>query len=198
MVTMRFRSEDAEAAFLRFEQNAPNAIARALNRSITSARVFMRRTVADDVGLQQNVVDKDFSVMEARPDKLKATLEVKGKRIPLVKLGARGPLPTRGRPPYVTATVGGQRKVYGPVAGTPTPFMARMRSGHIGVFRRMPPSLRKSVGAWSLNLPIVELRGPSLVRVFIKHLAEGYAHAEEALAKNLEHEMAFAMRNVVQ
>lgn len=196
MLAVRFRSTDAEAALRRLAQNAPAAEARALNRAITTARVFMRRTVASDVGLQQTVVDKDFSVRQARPDALKATLEVRGKRIPLAKFGARGPMPTRGRPPYVTAAIGGVRKVYGPRPGANTPFMARMRSGHIGVFARVDPSERRSVGAWGLNLPLRELRGPSLVRVFIKHLGEGYAEAEAALAKNLEHELAFAMRNV--
>ncbi len=190
MVTMRWRSADAEAAFRRLEQNTPNAVARALNRSITTARVFMRRTVAGDVGLQQQVVDKDFTVRQARPENLKATLEVRGTRIPLVKFPHTGRLPSRGRPPYVTATVGGVRKTY------PNAFLAGMRSGHIGIFTRVPPSVRYSRGAWSKNLPIVELRGPSLVRVFIKHLSEGYAHAEAALITNLEHELAFAMRGL--
>ncbi len=189
MVAMRWRSEDAEAGMNRLVANAPNAVARALNRSIVTGRVFMRRAVASDIGLQQGVVDKDFTVMEARPEKLTATLEVQGKRIPLVKFPHSGPLPSRGRPPYVMATVGGATKTY------PNAFMARMRSGHTGIFTRVPPSVRMSRGAWSKNLPIVELRGPSLVRVFIKHLADGYAHAEAALANNLEHELAFAMRN---
>lgn len=190
MVTMRFQSQTAEMALRRFEQNTPNAVARALNRAIVSSRVFMRRAVAADVGLQHGTVDKDLTVRQARPDKLTATLEVRGTRIPLVKFPYTGPLPSRGRPPYVTARIGGQTKTY------PNAFVARMRSGHVGIFTRVPPSARRSTGAWSLNLPIVELRGPSLVRVFIKHLTEGYAYAEAALLKNLEHELAFAMRNV--
>jgi hypothetical protein len=192
---LRFRSEEAEAAFRRIEAAAPAAVARALNRTITSSRVFMRRAVANDVGLLQRDVDKDFRVSPARPDNLRAVLEVRGKRIPLVKFGARGPLPTRGRPPYVTARIGGVPKTYGP-GHSPTPFMAKMASGHLGVFARVLPSLRFSSGAWTRNLPIRELKGPSLVRVFLKYLVEGYAHAEAELVKNLEHELSFALKGL--
>ena len=178
MIGMRFDTSSAEAAFQRLEDRAPQAIARALNRAITSARVVMRRAMATDLGLKQGAVDKQFFVLNARPDKLKASLEVRGKRIPLIEFGARGPEPSRGKGRGVTARLPGGKGRY------PHAFIATMRSGHRGVFQRVRGT----------RLPIVELRGPSLPRVFRKYQAAGLQRGEEALRTNLEHELQFAMR----
>jgi Prophage minor tail protein Z (GPZ) len=196
-MALRFDSHQAELNLRRMEVETPAIVARALNRAMSSTRVFMRRKVANDIGLTQTVVEKDYRVFPARADNLKASLEVRGKRIPLIKFGATGPLPTRGRPPYVTAKIGGARTVYGPTAGQATPFKAKLQSGHIGVFRRFPlPSMRLSRGAWGKNLPIVELRGPSLVRVFTKFIQDGLEYGEAQVVANLEREMVREMRSL--
>src|SRR5258708_18881327 len=64
----------------------------------------------------------------------------------------------------------------------PYTTLFRSPSGHRGVFRRMG----------SARLPIQELRGPSLVRVFEKFLPLGAARAQESLMTNLRSEIAFA------
>jgi hypothetical protein len=61
-----------------------------------------------------------------------------------------------------------------------------MSSGHRGVFER------RGAG----RTPIRELRGPSLVNVFAKFLGLGADTANEALLKNLRHEISFALSQV--
>ena len=74
----------------------------------------------------------------------------------------------------------------------PQAFITTVGGGrHRGVFIRIGGQRRSPTG-WSKNLPIKELYGPSIGRVFGKFLAVGLARAEEALASNFEHEMAFA------
>jgi hypothetical protein len=176
-----------ELNFQRLKQ--PNAIARALNRSIGSASTIMSREMAGDLGLKVGDVKTEMRVKEARPDDLVARLSVSGKRIPLIKFGAKGPEPSRGRGRGVTARLSGGRNRY------PNAFIATVGSGHRGVFIRKASLLRKSPGAWGKNLPITELRGPSLPHVFRKFLPIGLARGQEQLAKNLAHELSFAARS---
>jgi hypothetical protein len=65
-------------------------------------------------------------------------------------------------------------------------FIARMLSGHRGVFKRRAVP----------RLPIVELFGPSLPRVFTRATiaAARTRLAGELLAKNLAHEIQFLVR----
>jgi hypothetical protein len=72
-----------------------------------------------------------------------------------------------------------------------------MSSGHVGVFARAKgPSYRGELRpGWKgrPELPIVELRGPSIYRVWKKHQATGMARANEQLRKNLTHEFRYVL-----
>lgn len=152
----------------------------------------MARAISGDIGLKSGTVKDELKVREAHASegsRMRARLSVSGKRIPLVEFGAKGPLPSRGRGAGVTARLKGGRARY------PHAFMARMRSGHLGVFRRKPGANRRGEAATRPQLPIFELRGPSLPHVFGKFQEQGVYKGQEALRKNLEHEMAFALRD---
>lgn len=157
---------------------APKAIARALNRGATTARATMQRRVAVDMKLKVGAVREEIKVDQARPfaDRLRARVWVTGNRIPLIDFGARQT--KRG----VSADTGQGRKVY------PHTFIAKMRSGHVGVFQR------KTIGRGSKRLPIIERFGPSLPLVFSKHAQEGLVAGEASIAKNLEHELGYALQ----
>jgi hypothetical protein len=173
------------------------AAARALNRASRSALAAIDNLVASDLKLKVGDVRDAVRIREATPGRLQATLEPRRKKLPLMKFGASGPLPSRGRG-KVTANTGQGRKTY---EGA---FIARMRSGHEGVFIRVgytgagaataSASSRKSKGAWSMNLPIAELRGPSVAQAFRKYHKEGMAAGEESLRKNLLSELRFQVR----
>ena len=157
----------------------------------------MVREVSRDLGLKVGTVRDEVKVAEARPganvtavelSTLTARVSVSGKRIPLIEFGARGPQPSRGRGRGVTARLKGGKGRY------PHAFIVRLKSGHVGVFERVPDSKRHGPKPNRSQLPVFELRGPSLPLVFAKYLPLGVARATEQLTKNLEHEFAFAMR----
>jgi hypothetical protein len=64
--------------------------------------------------------------------------------------------------------------------------LRRCQRGHRGVFARKG----------SKRLPIVELKGPSLPHVFVKHGAVGIERAQEQFVKELQHEVDFALHQI--
>jgi hypothetical protein len=188
-VTVRFGTEQATAALDELGRAGQVALRRSLRRTAASVRAVMASAVATDVGLRVGTV-RDEIRLRIDEEAIAARISVSGARIPLEEFSANGPLPSRGRGRGVTARIGGVRKRY---VGA---FRARLRSGHVGVFTRTASSTRKSVGAWSKNLPIRQLFGPSLPHVFDKHVPMGLQHAEDVLAKNLTHEFSFALSRV--
>lgn len=201
--TLRFNTVDTERAFKRLKEQAPVAITRALNKSAASAKTAMVREISRDTGLASAKVRDRIFVIPARVSTLRdrqvATLTASAKPIPLIDYGASGPEPSRGQGGGVRSKLkGGAKRI-------PDAFIATMRSGHRGVFRRAgkagartgriigAASRRRSAGAWGPNLPIVELHGPSLARVFEKHVGVGLARAIEQLQKNLRSEFRFAL-----
>lgn len=155
-------------------------IVRALNRSMASAKTAAVRLISQDMGLKASDVRDLVRVEEATPTRLTARLFASAKRIPLIRLGAKGREPSRGRPPGVRVRMKGGAGIY------PQAFIATMPSGHRGVFQR-------KVRLKGPRLPIHELRGPSIWQAFQKHQAAAAARAQEQLGKNLEHEVTFAL-----
>ena len=192
--TVTLNTKATEKAFARLKDRAPLAIARALNRSAASATTAMIRAISEDTGIKQKDLrgttkrNRAIWSSEARPDRLVCTVYASVSRIPLMDFNARGPQPSRGKGRGVTAGLRGGAKRY------PYAFIAGMRSGHVGVFsRRSAFGERKSRGAWSPNLPIYELRGPSIYHVWKRHAAVGTQRAHEQLLKNLRSEFRFVM-----
>lgn len=189
-IRFSFNDVDAQRALDQLGKRAPVAIARALNRTAGSVRTVMSREVSKDIGLKVGTVRDAMNVRLARTDAQTAAITIGGARIALSKFMTDGALkrlvPSRGRG-TVRARIGGKSQTY------PGAFVAKLDSGHVGVFRRVRASTRKSSGAWSKNLPMTQLFGPSLPQVFGKHLGVGIARGEEQLAKNLEHEIGFEL-----
>ena len=170
---MRLDLSDTTRAFQQLRRRGPQAIARALNRSIASARTAMGRAVAADMGLKVGDAHERIGLRLARPDQPVAQLTASGKRLPLMDFGAKG-----SRRGGVIARLPGGKGRY------PHAFIRQMRNGHTGVFMR----------AGKARLPIHELHGPSIARVFEKHVDVGITRGREQLAKNLAHEFRFALR----
>lgn len=188
-IGLEFKSADAIRRIRRLSDRIPHVVARALNRGGGSMRTLMVRVVGQDMGVKASAAREQIFAIEATPDRLRYELRATLKKWPLIQFEARGPMPSRGRGRHVTAKVGNKRRSY------PNVFLARMKSGHIGVFAREETLTRKSAGAWGPNLPIVERRGPSVGHVFSKHAAEGLARGEEQFKKNLQHELRFALQS---
>lgn len=161
-------------------QKAPLAISRALNRTIQSAQGEATKAIASDMKIIQREVRRSLAITRARPGRLQAQLTATGRRIPLIAFRARGPEPSRGKGLGVTYDLGRGR------GHLPHTFIARMRSGHRGVYRRK---------AGAGRTPILELKGPSVPRVFTRDaiLRALKAKAETTLTKNLKYQVDYLM-----
>jgi len=165
---------------------APLIMARALNRAAVSGQTAMVKVIVDNTGLQSKYVKRAIVLDKANRTRPVVALTIKGARIPLIAFGARGPEPSRGRGRGVSYGMKGGR------SRIPNAFIATVGiGGHRGVFKRIGASRSKSPGAWSKNLPIRELRGPSVPHVFEKKLDVFKAAAQESLVKNLASEIGF-------
>lgn len=184
-VTFDFR--DVTRKLAQLKDRMPKAVARSLNRAAVSARAAMVPAVASDMGVKASVAREAMAIRQATPSTLASRVVARGKPIPLIAFNARGPEPSRGRGRGVTY----RSKVGKGVIKDA--FIATMQSGHRGVFKRVGAGSRKSAGAWSKNLPIVELHGPSVPHVFAKHYPLGIARGEESLRQNLKHEISYLL-----
>ena len=154
-----------------YPKKAERASVRALNRAGKSGKSLLTRKIAKNMGLTVGDISRAISVRRATPTLFCVILRASLKRIPLFKFGAKAT--KRG----VSYRAGSKRTK---LAGA---FIARMPTGHTGVFKR-----RLAVG----RLPITELLGPSIGHVFLKYSDEAIARAQEQFPKDLAHELRFA------
>lgn len=152
------------------------ATVRALNRAIKSSQSVMTKEIAGDTGLKQKAVRAAMSLSEATALWPEAKLGATMKRIPLMQFHAKGPRPSRGRGKGVTWRLRGGK------SRAANAFIATMKSGHEGVFKRVGKA----------RLGITELHGPSIGIVFKKFRPLGLARALEVFQKNFDHELEFA------
>jgi hypothetical protein len=172
---MNLDTSDIKAGIDALRQKFPYAIKRAVTKAANSGRVEMSRQIAADTGLPVRRIRDEIRITIV--GQFGAQLEITGRRLPLIDFGARGPEPSRGKGRGVSYRLRGGR------GRLPNAFIATMPSGHRGVFvRRGAP-----------RLPIVELKGPSLVHVFTKFIPAGQERAQAALVTNIKHEVAFAL-----
>ena len=112
-----------------------------------------------------------------------AILRAVGRVIPLSKFKIRPSKPTPGRSKPVTATV-----IKGKGGTIPKAFVARMPTGHVGVYRRKGRP----------RLPIMELYGPSVPQMIgneevMRALEE---KAQQTLDERMEHEITRLLEGI--
>ncbi len=129
---------------LNSERAIDAATVTALNRTMSSVQTEASRLIRDRYTIKASVAKKQMRISRASKSRLFADLIVSGRRIPLIEFAARQ---TRKG---VTVNVTRQRKL---VRGV---FIARMKSGHVGVYERLGPK----------RLPIQELLSISLPKAF--------------------------------
>jgi len=159
-----------------YPSKAQKVIVRALNRGIVAARTQIVRDVASDSGMKVGDVRKAISQRNATTASPKARLGAGLGRLPLIRFNARGPEPSHGRGRGVSYRIG-----TGSRGRVETAFIATMKSGHRGVFRRVGTK----------RLGIIELQGPSLGQVFAKYRAAALARGEAMFMTTLERELDY-------
>lgn len=175
MLELTIDGADAVTVNLRqLADRTPRAIVGGLNYAIAAARDVMVDKIASDIGLEPAKVQKELPVRNATTNTLSATLSASRKRIPLSALHAQGPTPSRGKGAGVTY------QLRGGTGRLPNAFIVTLNSGHVGVFSRVPGKGRHGPKPNRSQLPIYELFGPSLGRVFAKYRPIGVARGVEA------------------
>jgi len=149
------------------------ALLRALKRGTKAAGTVANRVVSKDMGIKVSDVRARIRLEDPTAQTLSGKLRASLKRIPLIKFGARGPEPSRGRGRGVTYKSKGGRSRH------PRAWIATMPGGHRGVFER------KGEG----RLPVKQLYGPSIGRVFDQHRAEIMARGEQQVLAELDHQL---------
>lgn len=176
-------------------KESPRAQMRAINRTLTTVHARAIRDIAADLGVKQKDLrhagrDRGvLTVYRASTQSLTGSIQGTGSRIPVYDFGAKD---TADKLRRRAAKRGGSAKagqgvtwkMQGQLRRDPHAFIARMASGHVGVFKRKG---RKA-------FPIRELFGPSVPHVFRKHIKSALkAVAESELAKNLRHEIGYLL-----
>lgn len=147
MLEIRF-DDDKLKKFQRELKDIPRALpkvmSRGLNRTATSARTEISRSLAKRIGLKIKDVRNKLVLQRASYSRWRSAVKIGGKKFGLIKFGARQ---TKKGVTYKWK----RRRVLIRHA-----FITTMPTGHRGVF------MRKSAA----RLPIKEMMGPSLSQVY--------------------------------
>lgn len=155
------------------------ARSRALNRTIQMTKTEASRVIRQELpALKKRQVDRYLSVNRASRRNHEARLICRFKPMPLTYFDPQPKRPLheykrRKRIKGVSVRVKHGRKTI------PGSFMARMKSGHLGVFRRKGKP----------RLPIKALYGPAPYHIFKDHLDHLQDFALEKLEQRLRHEV---------
>lgn len=125
------------------------ATVRALNKTAITVRAEAARKVGREYNIKIGAAKSQMWITQANRGQIKASITVSGRPIPLIEFDARR------APGGVSVKIKGTRKV---LRGF---FIAKMPTGHIGVYsrtgafgRRNNPKLEKIRQRYSLSLPV--------------------------------------------
>jgi len=170
------RINRAIAALSHIPGAAPQAIANAINRASETARTEAARKVRELYYIKHGDVISTINIKKATPSDLAAAVISRGSPIALTKFQVTPRQPQPGRRTPVIARV--KRGGGGPVASA---FVARMASGHVGVFNRVGQS----------RFPLTQRYGPSVPQTLGSPTVNQWVEqkATEKLDERLDHEI---------
>jgi hypothetical protein len=177
MLKITHNLQDIDRAVSGLPGKMRTALTRTLNRTIASTRQFMVNQMSAETGIPALIVEKKLRTIRAEDSTPEAEVTARtragSKRIPILQLRAR----QVGRGPTVPGGVvfqfAGETKTIGDA------FIARMPTGHRGVFSR----------TGRRRVPIIEEKGPAWRTLFERAEDAGLAFAERELAVNAEAEL---------
>ncbi|WP_156816860.1 phage tail protein [Desulfovibrio oxyclinae] len=148
-----------------FEHGGPQVAARALNKTARGAGAHTRKLLRQLLKLPDKEISGKITIWKANPKSLYAAVIAREKRgVPLIKYPVRPRTPNPKRPPSRGVSV--QVKRFGGQKTIPGAFVARMKSGHVGVFKRTGQWSEKQKGYYvgEYREDIRQLYGPSFVQ----------------------------------
>ncbi len=170
-IIVAINDHGAIARLAEFPAQAKVALGRALTRTASWARTRVLNAVSANMAVKKSDLDGrhrfgGITATKANPDRLNAHVEITGARIPLIRFGGRPKnVPKRQRGVSFAIGVMGSKTI------TRNAFVAQMKSGHVGFFRRVEggghvkitakSGKRAGKAIWS-GKGLAELRGPSV------------------------------------
>jgi hypothetical protein len=165
----------------KFSRDVALATMRALNRAITATRADVSSRLNKQTGVRVKVIKSRMELIPPQVNKLEATLHVWGTPVPAIEYRAAQ------TPKGVAFTTG-----TGSIRFLKGAFIARMKTGHRGVYSRSRPSRsRKGKPRSSPALPIFQRYGPPLSIVALQSgiLEASRTVGEATFHKTLAHEL---------
>lgn len=152
-------------------RNLDKAQASAANRSAKSTVSFFSKETRKEVNVKSSALKKQIWIRRAKPANLVSTINISGRHLSLISMGAR----QNRRGVTVRRLKTGGRTVL------KSAFVATMPSGHVGVFRRKGKA----------RLPIQEQFGPSVISLWSRRQEAITRHAINTLQKELKRQIKF-------
>ncbi len=158
------------------------AIAAALNRAAEGGRTDVSRKARERYHVKSKDITSTIRLTKAAPDNLSAIVLSSGRPLALTKFKVTPSKPPQKKRtnPIIARVVKGEG---GQIRGA---FVARMQSGHVGVFHRAGQS----------RYPIIQRYGPSVPQMLGHRSVTEYVEqrAQEQLEARLDHEIGRLLR----
>jgi hypothetical protein len=180
--------ENAEEFLKGFGKTAKRAVARVVNRTAAGVRTDAVKEVRKEYTVKATTVRKSFKIKKAGNSVLEAAAVSSGPRLGLIHFGARPGKPNGKRTP-VSVQVRKKRKI------VKNAFVAKMPSGHVGVFERSgefgrnrKKYLERIRNLYTLAVPSMASKEDVEEEIRLK--------AYKRFSKDLYHEIDYAMDNM--
>lgn len=188
-VTVDDTATDKARLFIEsFKDQAMPAVCKSLNRAANGMRTDAAKEARTIYNVKASAVKKAAEFRKASFGKPEATVNFTGKYIPLI---AFSPYPSR---PKVYAKAGMTVKVKATRKRVRGAFVAQMKSGHIGVFKRKKGDYGRNKKPYLQR--IKELRSVSIPQMISNHKVSSQLQSKAVLRfnKNLDHEMNYLIQ----
>ncbi len=150
MVTIDTEQIERATAILReIPGGVEKAQSRAINRALAATRTQVVKSIREEYNVKTRDVRETIKIHKATPTNPAGSVTSTGSMIPLIKFGPRPSTPGTGgpgRPDLRVSVKKGESKT------NPGAFVARMKSGALGVYRRKTAKRH----------PIEQLYGPAI------------------------------------
>lgn len=174
--------ERAEELLKNIPNGVSKAIVNAINRAAEGARTDAVKKIRERYYVKSKDIREIIQITKATYENQAAIIRAKGSPLALskFKIIPSKPPQKRRKKPVIARVVRGEG---GPISDA---FVAKMESGHIGVFKRAGES----------RLPIIQLYGPSVPQMLGHKSVTEYVEekAKERLEERLEHEIERLLR----
>jgi hypothetical protein len=170
----------ARDSLLHIPGAAEKTIARAVNRAVEGARTDAIKAVCAEYAIKATDVRKSIHIKRATPGNPVAQVISTGSPIPLIKFKVT-PRKPRARGEKKKTVVAGVK--FGNAKPMPHSFVARMKSGHVGVYSRKDGTGRTIKQHYSPSVP--QMMGNEKALEYIEK------RAYERLDKELRHQVGY-------